>query len=155
MSTHVARSDFEARGAGEAWHREQDWTRLLAVVGRVLFAAIFVMTVMSHFSDKAIGYAASQGVPLPNVLVPLSGILAAAGGLSVALGYRAKLGAWLIVLFLVPVTFVMHRFWAVHDPQMAQIQQAMFMKNLSMLGGALLIAYFGAGPLSLDARRTR
>jgi putative oxidoreductase len=155
MSTHVARSDFEERGAGEAWHREHDWTRFLAVVGRVLFAAIFIMTVTSHFSAKAIGYAASQGVPFPNVLVPLSGILATAGGLSVALGYRAKLGAWLIVLFLVPVTFMMHRFWAMHDPQMVQLQQAMFMKNVSMLGGALLVAYFGAGPLSIDARRNR
>jgi putative oxidoreductase len=118
----------------------------------VLFAAIFVMTVFGHFSPKTIGYAASQGVPLPNILVPLSGIMAAVGGLSVAFGYRAKLGAWIIVLFLVPVTLLMHAFWAVPDPQMAQMQQAMFMKNVSMLGGALLVAYFGAGPLSLDAR---
>jgi putative oxidoreductase len=73
----------------------------------------------------------------------------------VAIGYRARMGAWLIVLFLVPVTLTMHAFWAVHDPQMAQLQQAMFMKNLSMLGGALLVAYFGAGPLSIDARRRR
>ena len=84
--------------------------------------------------------------------VPLSGILGGVGGLSILLGYRAKIGAWLIVLFLVPVTVTMHNFWAVTDPMMAQLQLAMFMKNLSMLDGALLITYFGAGPLSLDAR---
>ena len=55
--------------------------------------------------------------------------------------------------FLVPVTLMMHNFWAVKDPLTAQIQMAMFMKNVSMVGGALLISQFGAGPLSLDARR--
>jgi putative oxidoreductase len=53
------------------------------------------------------------------------------------------------------VTLMMHNFWAIADPQMAQLQQGMFMKNLSMLGGALLIAHFGAGPVSLDARSGR
>ena len=87
--------------------------------------------------------------------VPLSGLVAVAGGFSILLGYRAKVGAWLIVLFLVPVTFMMHKFWAVSDPMMAQMQMAMFMKNISVLGGALLISQFGAGPFSLDAERTR
>src|SRR5262245_45657265 len=80
--------------------------------------------------------------------------LALAGGLSILAGYRAKLGAWLIVLFLVPVTLMTHQFWAVTDLMMAQIQMTLFMKNLSMLGGALLITQFGARPLSLDARRS-
>jgi putative oxidoreductase len=50
------------------------------------------------------------------------------------------------------VTLAMHAFWAMPDPMMRMMQQAMFMKNLAMLGGALLIAYFGAGPVSLDER---
>jgi putative oxidoreductase len=74
-------------------------------------------------------------------------------GLSIALGYRAKWGGWLIVLFLVPVTVMIHNFWAMTDPNMQRIEQIMFMKNLSMLGGALLIAHFGSGPLSLDNRK--
>lgn len=120
--------------------------------GRVLFAAIFILASLGHFAPGTIAYAASQGVPFAKVLVPAAGLLALAGGLSVALGYHARLGAWLLVLFLVPVTLTMHRFWAIRDPMMAQMQQVMFLKNLSMLGGALLIAYFGAGPISLDAR---
>ena len=72
------------------------------------------------------------------------------GGLSILLGYRAKIGAWLIAVFLISVT-PRYNFWAVHDPMMAQIQ-VMFMKNGSVLGGALLISQFDAGPLSLDAR---
>jgi putative oxidoreductase len=58
----------------------------------------------------------------------------------------------LLAVFLVQVTLMMHIFWAVKDPMMALMQQAMFMKNLSMLGAALLISQLGAGPLSLDAR---
>jgi len=108
----------------------------------------------NHFNKQTIGYAASQGVPLAAIAVPLSGVVAIAGGLSILLGYRAKLGAWLVVLFLVPVSFMMHKFWTVTDPLMAQIQLILFMKNVSMLGGALLISQFGAGPFSLDARRS-
>jgi putative oxidoreductase len=131
----------------------QSALRFVVPVGRVLFAAIFVLASFGHFSAKTIGYAAAAGVPLASVAVPVSGIIALVGGLSVALGYRTRLGAWLLVLFLVPVTLMMHAFWAVKDPMMAQMQQIMFMKNVSMLGGALLLAYFGAGPISLDARR--
>ncbi|HUL50305.1 MAG TPA: DoxX family protein [Gemmatimonadales bacterium] len=128
--------------------------RPLVPLGRVLFSLIFILAGRTHFTPQAIGYAAHQGIPAANILVPLSGVIACLGGISVLLGYRAKIGAWLIVLFLVSVTPTMHNFWAVSDPMMAQMQLGMFMKNLSMLGGALLIAWFGAGPVSLDARRT-
>jgi len=131
------------------------WQGAVVVLGRFLFALIFLMAGANHFNKQTIGYAASQGVPLAAIAVPLSGVLAIAGGLSILLGYRAKLGAWLIVLFLVPVSFMMHKFWTVQDPMMAQVQMILFMKNVSMLGGALLISHFGAGPLSLDARRSR
>jgi putative oxidoreductase len=127
----------------------------IVILGRFLFTLIFLMAGSNHFSKQTIGYAASQGVPLASIAVPLSGVLAIAGGISILLGYRAKLGAWLIAVFLVPVTLMMHKFWAVQDPMMVQIQMVMFMKNLAMLGGALLISQFGAGPFSLDARRSR
>lgn len=126
--------------------------RYVVLVGRVLYSGIFLMTILGHFSQGYIGYATQQGVPAAGLLVPLSGIIAIAGGLSVALGYKAKIGAWLLVIFLIPVTLAMHNFWAVTDPTMRGIQIAMFVKNLSMLGAALLITYFGSGPLSLDAR---
>ena len=127
----------------------------VVVLGRFLFVLIFLMAGPLHFSKQEVAYAVTQGVPLASILVPFSGVMAFAGGLSILLGYRAKLGAWLLVLFLVPVTLMMHNFWAVHDPMMAQVHMAMFMKNLSMLGGALLISQFGAGPFSLDARRAQ
>jgi putative oxidoreductase len=125
------------------------------LAGRGLFSLIFLLAAVGHFSHQEIAYAAQQGVPLASIAVPLSGVLALLGGLSVLLGYQSKWGAWLLILFLVPVTLLLHNFWAVKDPMMAQMQMAMFMKNLSMIGGALLMTQFGAGPLSLDARSRR
>ncbi len=127
--------------------------KYLALAGRICFSAIFIFGAPGHFTARYVGYAAQAGVPAASLLVPLSGVIALLGGLSIALGYQAKLGALLLVVFLIPVTIAMHGFWTVTDPMMGQMQQAMFMKNLSMLGGALVIAYFGAGPLSLDSRR--
>jgi putative oxidoreductase len=112
------------------------------------------MAAPNHFAKQGIAYAASQRVPLASIGVPLTGVISLVGSLSILLGYRAKIGAWLIALFLLVVTPMMHKFWGLTDPMMAQVQMIMFMKNLSMFGGALLITQFGAGPLSLDARRS-
>lgn len=125
----------------------------IVLLGRFLFVLIFVMSGPRHFMSEIIGYAASQGVPMASIAVPLSGVIALLGGLSILIGYRAKIGAWLIVLFLVGVTPMMHKFWGVTDPMMFQMQFAMFMKNVSMLGAALFITQLGAGPWSLDSRR--
>ena len=89
---------------------------------------------------------------MASVLVPLSGLLAFFGGLSILLGYRAKIGAWLNVLFLLGVT-PLHKFWGISDPMMQQMQMVLFMKNIAMLGAAMLITQFGSGPWSLDARQ--
>jgi putative oxidoreductase len=125
--------------------------KVWVLVGRVFYSLIFIVASLGHFSQGTINYAAAQGVPLATVAVPLSGILALLGGLSVALGYKAKWGAVLLGLFLLPVTVMLHNFWAMQDPATAQMHQVMFLKNVSMLGGALLILNFGSGPLSLDA----
>jgi putative oxidoreductase len=124
----------------------------IVLIGRILFALIFISSGFSHFKSQTIEHAASHGVMMPNLLVPAAGVLAIVGGLSIILGYQARIGAWLIVAFLVPVTLTMHNFWTQTDPQQRMIQSIMFMKNISMLGGALLITYFGAGPLSIDNR---
>jgi putative oxidoreductase len=118
-----------------------------------MFAAIFLKAVPGHFQEETIAFVSEQGIPWAGLFVPLAGFLALAGGLSVLLGWRAKLGAWMLVAFLVPVTFLMHPFWVVSDPVAAAMQEAMFFRNVSMLGGALLITWFGAGPLSMDARK--
>jgi putative oxidoreductase len=123
--------------------------RAIVPIGRVLFSLIFIASIFGHFSHGECAVASAHGVPFATILVPAAGILALVGGLSVLLGYHARFGA-LLLIFLVPVTLIMHRFWGVSDPQMAMMQKASFMKNVSLIGAALMVIYYGAGPVSLD-----
>jgi putative oxidoreductase len=98
---------------GEPAHdlgEDSAWTRYLVPVGRILFAATHVVFSPLNFSREAVTMAGQAGVPLSGLLVPLAAVISFAGGLSIILGYRAKVGAWLLILFLVPVTFYMHNF---------------------------------------------
>ncbi len=140
-------------GCGPTAPRKGEHMRFALLLGRMLFSLIFILSSFGHFSAETIGYAADKGLPAANILVPLSGIVLLLGGLSVLTGYRAKVGAGLLALFLLPTTFMFHNFWVItDDPMSAQIQRIMFLKNISMLGGALILLYFGAGPLSLDRK---
>lgn len=122
------------------------------LAGRILFSLIFLLSSFGHFSEPSIGFAASKGVPMAAFLVPLSGIIELIGALSIILGYKTRYGAWLIIVFLIPVTVMLHNFWTITDPMAQQMDMAAFMKNVSMIGAALMIAYFGSGPLSIDNR---
>lgn len=119
--------------------------------GRIFYSLIFIVASFNHFSANTVAYAASHGVPMASVFVPLSGVLAFLGGASILLGYQARWGAGMLIIFLIPVTIMMHNFWTVSDPFGHEIQVTMFLKNLSMLGGAFEVFYYGAGPLSLDS----
>jgi putative oxidoreductase len=120
--------------------------------GRLLFSLIFILSSYGHFTGDLIPIAEGKGVPFAGIMVPFSGLIALIGGLSVLTGYKTRLGAILLMIFLVPVTFMIHNFWAISDPQEAQMQMIHFMKNLAMLGGVFLIYYFGPGPVSVDKK---
>jgi putative oxidoreductase len=111
------------------------------LTGRVLFSLIFLLLPVKHFSTQTIAYAASQGVPFAGLLVPASGILALLGGLSIIVGYKVRVGSILIIAFLLPITFTIHNFWTVSDPVFFELQRAMFMKNIALMGAALFIGY--------------
>src|SRR5260370_11976721 len=82
----------------------------VVVLGRFFFVLIFLMSGPLHFSKQEVAYAAAQGVPLASLLVPFSGVLAFAGGLSILLVYRPKADPWLLVLLLVPFTLMLPNF---------------------------------------------
>jgi putative oxidoreductase len=126
-------------------------SNLVSLFGRQLFSIIFILSSASHFKAPTVEYATQHGVPLAGLLVPVSGIVAFVGGLSVLLGYQTRLGAGLLTFFLIPVTLVMHNFWAAPNASAFQVERALFLRNVALLGGALLIGYFCGGPLSLDA----
>jgi putative oxidoreductase len=153
MATHVSSRHF---GDTRKWDEPVGRVRpasfeYVVPIARTLFAAIFLLSIPHLFSAKSVQFANQHGVPVAVLAVPVAGVIALLGGLSVWLGLKARVGAWLLVVFLLPVTFWMHDFWNVTDSTLAQMDQINFMKNLSLMGGALLIAYFGAGPFSIDS----
>ncbi len=127
---------------------------ILAPIGRFLFSVMFLISGMNHFMQYQglVAYARSSGVPSPETAVLVSGVVLVLGGLSVLLGAFARFGALLLAGFLIASAVLVHRFWALDDAMAAQNQMTHFFKNLSMAGGALLIAYFGPGPYSLGRR---
>ncbi len=93
---------------------------------------------------------ASKGLPMIPLLLTAAIIFEIAGALSVMLGYRARIGAILLAIFIIVVTPIFHNFWALSG-QARFLQRIMFLKNLSILGGLLLIIGSGSGELSLDS----
>ena len=112
--------------------------------GRVLFGVSVIVLTRGHLLNTAglAGYAASAGVPSPKAAVLISGIMAWVGAALIVLGWHRFIGAGLIVLFLLPVSFMMHPYWKRTDPNARMMDTIMFWKNMAMMGGALLIACY-------------
>ena len=116
---------------------------IVFLIGRILFATIFIASGLAHFQKrKEMGaYAESKGAPGGETGVVATGGMILVGGILVLLGLWADVGALLLVAFLIPAASYMHDFWAVEDPMEAQAQQAQFFKNIALAGGALIILY--------------
>jgi putative oxidoreductase len=113
----------------------------LFLLGRILYGGFFVLGGLNHFQhlNMMAGFSASKGVPAAKPLVILSGLLILVGGLLVIVGWHARIGLLCIVLFLVPVTFLMHNYW-VETEMMPRINQRVnFQKNIALLGAALMM----------------
>ncbi len=113
----------------------------LFLVGRILYGGFFLLSGIDHFrkTDMMAPYAASKHVPSPKLAILGSGTLIVLGGLSMILGYKPEWGVVAISLFLIPVSFSMHNFWADTDPQMRQNNLTNFKKNIALLGAAWMI----------------
>lgn len=126
----------------------------VALVGRILLALIFIISGYGKIGGYAgtAGYMASKGMPLVDVLLPLTILVELGGGLLVAIGWKARWAAALIFLFLIPVTLVFHNPLGL-APAEAQQQMINLLKNLSIMGGMLGVFAFGPGGYSLDAKQ--
>ena len=131
-----------------------DWVFL---AGRILFAIMFFNSgLVGHILGRkgTAAYARQNRVPLPELSVVASGAMILVGSVLVALGAWGDLGALLIAAFLVVITPVMHAFWRESEPMGKQLQQVNFLKNVSLLGAALVLFFVwnqlqGAAGLSL------
>lgn len=123
----------------------------LLLSGRVLLGLIYVISGISKLMNLD-GFAASlekSGVPMSGFMAMLGALVEALGGLAVVIGFQTRYAAVLMVLFTVAATLIAHRFWEFTGPP-RQMQQTHFMKNLSIIGGFLLLAACGAGRYSFD-----
>jgi uncharacterized membrane protein YphA (DoxX/SURF4 family) len=110
-------------------------------VGRVLFALIFINSGIAHLTklNAMTGYAQFKKVPSPKLAVIVTGLMLIIGGLYVALGIFADLGALLLAIFLIVSAFMMHNFWKIQDEQAKQGETINFFKNIALAGAALII----------------
>jgi|SRR5215471_6599127 len=128
----------------------------LFLLGRLIFGGFFIIFGARHFTRLAsmVPYVAEKGVPLPEVAVLGSGLIAVIAGLSILVGLRPRWGVALVALFLIPVSVIMHNFWADTDPMARQMNQGHFAKNMAILAGALmLLAVPEPWPWSVDRPR--
>ncbi len=127
---------------------------VFALLARVLLAALFLPAGISKIAGFAgtAAYIASVGLPLPELGAVIAVVVEVGGGLALLAGYQTRLVALLMAIFTVVAAVFFHAFWTA-APEQLMVQQIMFMKNIAIAGGFLALTAFGAGALSLDARR--
>ncbi len=109
------------------------------LIGRIVFGGFFLYNGINHFRNRQglAQYAGAKKVPMPHMAVPVSGALLIAGGASLLLGVKPKLGAAALIGFLAGVSPLMHDFWRAEDPNQRMNDMVHFTKNLALLGGAV------------------
>jgi putative oxidoreductase len=124
-------------------------------IARVLLALMFVLAGIGKLTglEGTAGYIASKGLPAPMLLAIAAGVVELVAGVLLIIGWQARWAALALAAFTLVATVIFHNYWAMPAEQQ-MMQQLMFMKNLAVTGGLLLVFAFGAGALSLDARRS-
>ena len=124
---------------------------VMALVGRVLIALLFVVAGFGKIGgfDGVAGYIASKGLPMPQVLAALTIALELVGGLMLMAGYKVRWVAIAFFLWLIPTTFIFHKFWGI-DAAQVQNQMNHFLKNVSIMGAMLMLVAFGPGRYAVE-----
>ena len=121
-----------------------------ALLGRLLVAALFIPAGLSKIGEfeGTVGYIASVGLPLATVAAVVAIAVEVLGGAALLLGWRTKQAALILAVFTLVATVLFHNFWAMPAEQ-AFMQQLMFMKNIAVVGGLLVLASLGGGQWGL------
>jgi putative oxidoreductase len=128
---------------------------LLFLIGRVLVGGFYIYNGINHFLQLSglAAYAKSKGVAPPELAVIGAGLLLLIAGITILLGYEPKIGVAALIVFFVPVTYMMHNFWALQGQERA-MQLVQFTKNAALLGSALMFVKIARPwPLSLDRKK--
>jgi putative oxidoreductase len=130
---------------------------IINLIGRTLLASVFLLTALvskipdfHHVAEQM----AQEGVPFPKVMLVGAIVFLLAGSLSLIIGFKARIGAVLLLIFTISGTYYFHHFWTFTEPELIQDQLKSFMKNLSIIGGLLMIIANGPGAFSVDSKRS-
>jgi len=126
------------------------------LAGRILMSVVFLVSGFFKIGGytQLVGYAASKGLPMASVAIACAAVLELAGGLAILAGFQTKIAAWLLFLYLIPVTFLFHNFWALQGAAQ-QDNMIHFLKNVAIMGGLVIVAANGPGPYSVDHSRAK
>ena len=129
---------------------------IAALVGRTLLGLVFIISGVEKIGAFAhtMDFMASAGLPAVRLLLLLAILVEIGGGGAICFGWQTRPAALVVLLFTAIVTMVFHRFW-VAPPDLATVQRLMFMKNVSIMGGLILLFAFGPGSLAFGFARRR
>jgi putative oxidoreductase len=122
---------------------------VIVLIGRILLSIIFILSGFGKLTaiSATAGYFASSGLPGGAATVVIVGLVELLGGLAILTGFQTRIAAWLLAVFSVATALIAHTNFA------DMMQLINFQKNLAMAGGFLVLATYGPGALSIDARR--
>ncbi len=128
-----------------------------APLGRVLLSLIFLLSAANKLQgwQGTVQMLADKGLPAPDALLSVAVGLELVGGVMLVLGLYARWGAVALLAFIVPVSLIMHNFWALPEGEQRAGEMISFMKNFTITGGLLFVLAMGAGPVSIDALRRK
>jgi len=121
--------------------------RIAPLIGRIVLSLIFISSGINKILnfEGTLKYMERHGFFFTSLFLVLAIIIEISGGLSVLFGYKSKVGAWALILFLIPATIIFHSNFS-YEAELIQ-----FMKNFAIIGGLLFIAAYGGGTYSLDS----
>ncbi len=124
------------------------------LIGRILIGGFFLMAGFNHFArlNMMAGYAKMKRTPAPTLAVGGTGVLLLLGGASLLLGFHPTIGVILLAIFLLPISFMIHNFWTIQDPQAKMNEMVQFQKNIAILG-LLLMTLLIPGPWPMSFGR--
>jgi len=129
---------------------------VVSLIGRILIALIFLISGFFKIGgySQIVSYAAAKGLPAASVAIACAAAVELLGGIAVLVGFKTRIVAWVLLLYLIPTTAIFHNFWALQGMEQ-QDNMIHFLKNMAIMGGLLILAANGPGPYSIDERAVK
>jgi putative oxidoreductase len=125
---------------------------LWLLIGRICIGVLFAPSGYGKLTGPGLTpMLTAKGLPAPEILATVAGVVELVGGLAIILGFKTRLAALVMIVFTIIATLLAHGFWTMDDPA-RMMNRIQFFKNVAIIGGFLYVFVRGAGPISFDRR---